>query len=128
MKEASLLAVDAAINLLLGLPLMLIPTSAARFLGIPVPAQAIYASLLGAVLTGIGVALLIECFRERIRMTGLGLGGAIAINIIGAVALILWLFLGDLDMPVRGYVFLGAVAVVVLGISLVELRARCRKE
>lgn len=128
MKETPLLTIDAAVNLILGLPLMLIPTNTARILGLPLPEQAFYASILGAVLTGIGVALLIERFRERSHMAGLGIGGAIAINIFGAVALILWLFLGGLDIPVRGYVFLGVVAVAVLGISLVELQAYHRKE
>ena len=128
MKAGTLLTIDAAVNLILGLPLMIVPAHAARILGIPFPEPAFYASILGAVLTGIGVALLIERYRDRIRMTGLGIGGAIAINIIGAVALILWLLLGDLDLPVRGYVFLGAVAVIVLGISLVELQAHFQKE
>jgi len=128
MKAKPLLTVDAIINFMLGLPLMFVPIQTARILGIPFPEPAFYASLLGAVLTGIGVALLIERYHDRIHMAGLGIGGAIAINIFGAVALILWLFLGDLDIPVRGYVFLGAVAVVVLGISLVELRACYRKE
>ena len=105
MKANTLLTIDAAINLILGIPLMVVPTHTARILGIPFPEPAFYASILGAVLTGIGVALLIERYHDRIHMTGLGIGGAIAINIIGAVALILWLFLGNLDIPVRGYVF-----------------------
>jgi uncharacterized membrane protein len=128
MKANLLLTVDAAINLLLGIPLMIIPVHAARFLGIPIPEPAFYAGILGAVLTGIGIALLIERYRDRIRMTGLGIGGAITINIIAAIVLILWLVFGNLDIPVRGYVFLGVVAVVVLGISLVELQARYQKE
>ncbi|MFC1547797.1 hypothetical protein ACFL5M_04650 [Candidatus Neomarinimicrobiota bacterium] len=128
MKETSLLTIDAVVNLLLGIPLLIIPTKVARFLGLPMPEQAFYASILGAVLTGIGVALLIERYRDRFHIAGLGIGGAIAINIFGAVALILWLFLGGLDIPLRGYVFLGVVAVAVLGISLVELQACYRKE
>lgn len=127
MKESILLTVDAAVNLILGLPLMIIPVETARFLGIPIPEQAFYASILGAVLTGIGVALLIERFRERIRITGLGLGGAIAINIFGAAVLIIWLLLGTLYIPLRGYVFLWVIAVIVLGICLVELLAFFRR-
>ncbi|UCD38605.1 MAG: hypothetical protein JSW54_03750 [Fidelibacterota bacterium] len=128
MKANSLLTIDAAINLLLGIPLMVVPTQIAQLLGFPIPEPAVYASILGAVLTGIGVALLIERYRDTIHMAGLGIGGAIAINIIGAVVLILWLLLGNLDMPVRGYIFLWAVAIVVMGISLVELPVRYRKE
>ncbi|MFC1543310.1 hypothetical protein ACFL4K_02080 [Candidatus Neomarinimicrobiota bacterium] len=128
MKETFLLTVDAVVNLLLGLPLMILPAGTAHFLGIPVPQQTFYASLLGAVLTGIGVALLIERFREKIRIRGLGLGGAIAINIFGAVALIIWLLLGSLDLQLRGYIFLWVVAVIVLVICLVELRFHCRRK
>ncbi|MFB0517404.1 MAG: hypothetical protein ACETWG_12480 [Candidatus Neomarinimicrobiota bacterium] len=127
MKEKSLLTLDAAVNLALGLPLMLIPASTARFLAIPLPEPTFYASILGAVLTGIGLALLVERFHERFRMSGLGLGGAITINIVGAGVLIIWLLWGSLDIPLRGYAFLWAVAVVVLGISLVEIQAYFRR-
>jgi hypothetical protein len=89
-------------------------------LGIPVPEVGFYASILGAVLTGIGLALLLERYRGRLAATGLGLGGAIAINLCGGGALAIWLLGGKLALPARGYVFLGLVAVVVLGISLVE--------
>jgi hypothetical protein len=115
-----LLLADAAINLVLGLPLLFYPQGTARLLGIPVPEVAFYASILGAVLTGIGLALLAEYYRDRLKVSGLGLGGAIAINLCGGGALAIWLFGGRLALPARGYVFLGLVAVAVLGISLVE--------
>ena len=121
MKETTLLTIDAIVNLLLGIPLMVIPTITARFLAIPIPEQAFYASILGAVLTGIGVALLVDRFREKVLLRGLGLGGAITINLMGAGALVIWLLVGSLDIPLRGQLFLWLVAVVVLGICLVEL-------
>jgi hypothetical protein len=62
----------------------------------------------------------VEKYRGRLRVTGLGLGGAIAINLCGGGALAIWLLSGTLALPTRGYIFLGTVAVAVLGISLVE--------
>ena len=123
MKWSFLLTADAVINFALGLPLLFVPTAAARFLGIPVPEPAFYASILGAVLTGIAIALLLEQFHERTRLTGLGLGGAITINICGSGALVAWLLFGHLELPFRGHLFLWLVAAVVLVISLVELLA-----
>ena len=120
MKENVLLVSDAVINLALGLPLLFFPKETASFLGLPIPEVTFYASILGAVLTGIGLALLVECYQGPIEITGLGLGGAIAINLCGGGALAVWLLSGALAIPTRGYIFLGLVAVAVLGISLVE--------
>lgn len=120
MKSNVLLVTDAGINLALGLPLLFFPKKTASLLGIPVPEITFYASILGAVLTGIGLALLVERYHNRFKVTGLGLGGAIAINLCGGGALAIWLFSGTLALSTRGYLFAGAVTVAVLGISLVE--------
>jgi NO-binding membrane sensor protein with MHYT domain len=72
-----LLLVDAAINLALGIPLTFFPRNTAAFLGVSVSEIPFYASLLGAVLVGIGIALLVEHFKGAHKLTGLGLGGAI---------------------------------------------------
>jgi hypothetical protein len=122
MKQNRLLISDALINLALGIPLVLSPTAVARFLGIPVPAVPFYASILGAVLAGIGIALLLECLGSR-RITGLGTAGAVSINICGAGVLAIWLIRGGLEIPLRGHLFLWAVAVVVLGIGAIEILA-----
>jgi hypothetical protein len=127
MKATHLLFVDALVNLVLGIPLMLAPSSTARLLGIPVPMVSFYASLLGAVLTGIGIALLLECVGNR-RITGLGLSGAVVINICGAGALAIWLIRGGLEIPFRGHVFLWAVVVVVLGLGAVEILTQVRRK
>jgi hypothetical protein len=79
--------------------------------------------LLGAVFIGIGIALLIERFRDTLGFAGLGLGGAICINLCGSVALMLWLVSGQLDIPIRGYVFLGLLSLMVFVIGLVEIVA-----
>jgi hypothetical protein len=120
MKTSILLVADAVINLALGLPLLFFPKKTASLLGIPFPEVAFYASILGAVLVGIGLALLIEFRHDRLGLAGLGLGGAIAINLCGGGALAVWLLSGTLTLPIRGYMFLAVVAVSVLGISLAE--------
>jgi tetrahydromethanopterin S-methyltransferase subunit D len=119
-KENTLLTIDALINLALGLPLTFVPCRMAEFLGAPVPDKPFYASILGAILTGIGVALLVERFKDTLRLSGLGLGGAIAINICGAVTLAAWLIGGNLNLPARGHAFLWLVVVVVLATAALE--------
>ena len=59
MKSATILTLDAAINLALGLLLIVFPRSVMAFLGVPIPESAFYTSILGSVLTGIGLALLL---------------------------------------------------------------------
>jgi hypothetical protein len=54
-------------------------------------------------------------------MVGLGLGGAIAINLSGGFVLILWLIFGDLNIPLRGHFFLWSLAIILVGISLFEV-------
>lgn len=105
MKSVSkswLLLLDSAINLILGLLLLIFPSRLVEWLGIPSTNQRFYPSLLGAVLFGIGIAILLEHFRSNSTMIGLGLGGAAAINVSGAFVLVLWLVFGSLDLAVHG--------------------------
>lgn len=127
MQEPELLTADAAINLALGVGLLFFPEPLAGALGIPVPPVPFYASILGAVLFGIGLALLVEGYRPVEGATGLGLGGAICINICGGLVLAAWLIGGQLSMPVRGYVFLWALVVLLLVISTFEIQAHWRR-
>jgi hypothetical protein len=108
------------INLALGIGLIAFPFDIARLLGLPVPDNAFYTSILGAVLVGIGLALLIEGVVKPRRMKGLGLGGAISINLCGAIILIVWLVGGSLEIPLRGRVFLWGLVLVLAGISALE--------
>lgn len=78
-------------------------------------------SIFGGVLVGIGIALLIEDLRKPDGMVGLGLGGAIAINLCGCVVLAVWLASGKLAIPVRGQVVLWALVVILLVLSGIEL-------
>ena len=121
MKSSKLLLVDALINLMLGVLLATFPKSVVAFLGVPDCRTKFYPSIFGAVLIGIGVALVIEYVRKPTRPAGLGLYGAVVINLIGAVFLVGWLLCGGLEIPLRGQVFLWAVAGVLVVISLVEL-------
>jgi hypothetical protein len=109
------------VNLALGLLLALFPRGFAKVVGIPIPAIPFYPIILGGVLVGIGVALFLQCFWGRSRVTGIGLEGAIAINLCGAGALVALLVGGNLNLPIRGYVFLWSIAVLVLGIAVIEL-------
>ena len=118
---AWLLAFDAVINLLLGLPLMLAPKTVTAVLGLPPPATGFYPGLLGAVLTGIGVALLIQVSPLVKRVTGLGLEGALCINLFGSAVLLGWLAFGEMQLALLGRTLLWIVFILVLTISGLEL-------
>ncbi len=120
MKKSLLLLVDGWINLLLGFVLLFFPAPLADALGLPEVETAFYPSILGAVLVGIGLALLVQKFGGADRAQGLGLRGAIAINLCGGAALALWLLSGELAMPARGYAIFWGLVLVVKGISAVE--------
>lgn len=119
---------DAAANVALGVPLLLAPRTVARLLALPEVTQTFYPRVLGAVLTGIASALLME--RRRVgsaRLVGLGTGGATAVNGLGGAAVALWLFSSEAEpLPARGRALLGAVAAGVLAIGAVEARGECR--
>jgi len=115
-----LLLLDAFINYLLGI-LCLLYSSAAEMMGVPIVENAFYPNILGAVLFGIGIALTIEYYKEQIGWTGLGLGGAVAINLSGCIVLIIWLIFGNMTIPFRGHVFLWILAIILVLISSIEL-------
>ena len=121
-----LLTVDGAINLLLGGALVAFPRDLVRWLGVPNVESAFYPSVLGGVLVGIGVALLLERLGRRRRTGGLGLAGAVAINLCGGLVLAGWLTLADLELPLRGLVFLWALVLALVGLSGLELVQEAR--
>ena len=118
-KHEVLLVIDGFVNLTIGLLLLLFPFGMASWLGVPEPEDHFYPSILGAVIFGIGVALLVERYGFSRNIRGLGLGGAIAINFSGASALLIWLVTASLALPLRGNLVLWGivVAVFVIGIS-----------
>ena len=121
MNERSLLLIDAAINLVLGLVLIVLTPQAFAVLGVPQTDTLFYAHILGAVLVGIGLALIIQWRHRPGGLAGLGLGGAMAINLCGGLALAAWLVFGGLDLPLRGTVFLWGLVFLLVAISTAEL-------
>ena len=121
--QRPLLLADALINLLLGALLLLYPQGLVEALGMPVVATTFFPNVLGGVLFGIGLALLIA---HRGGVQGLGLDGAIAINLCGAGVVVGWLVIAPQAIPPRGKITLWIIALVVIGIGLVELQHRLR--
>jgi hypothetical protein len=119
-KTRVLLTVDAAVNCVLGILLLLFPWGMAEALGVPPSAVSFYPTILGGVILGIGIALAIERSGHPRHIRGLGLEGAIAINFCGATVLLMWLLAGSLDLPPRGSVVLWSVVVVVFALAIAE--------
>jgi len=119
-KKSITLITDAVINYALGI-LCILYTFLAEPLGIPIIKNAFYPNILGAVLFGIGIALTIEFYRKKGEMVGLGLGGAVAINLSGGFVLIMWLIFGDLNIPFKGQFLLWSLAIILVIISSVKI-------
>ena len=126
MTSSRLLEVDGVGNVLLGLPLLMFPEFVSAFLGLPVHGATFYPAILGAVFVGIGVALLLERFKPSVG--GLGLGGAVSINLIFGVVLAGWLVLSRADLPPRGLLLLSILAVILVGISMAEAFSLSREK
>lgn len=120
MKKRILLAIDGAVNLLLGVLLLLFPAGMLEFLGLPNVTHHFYTTILGGVIFGIGLALYIELFWAIQGIRGLGLAGAIVINFCGGIVLMVWLLVKPFDLPLRGHIVLWVVAILVLGIGIIE--------
>jgi len=120
-KKQLLLVVDGIVNFVLGILLMFFPAQLMDAFNLPKVETFFYVNILGAVLFGIGIALLLENFTGKMGITGLGIGGAIAINICGGGALVYWLLFANLDLTPGGAIFLWSIAVIVLGVAAVEL-------
>jgi len=123
MQRSTLLTLDGLANILLGLLLLAVPGPLAAWLGIPNVSSGFYPSLLGAVLVGIGIALLLERRRSASDAKGLGLGGALTINLCFGVVLAGWLLFGGLGLPVHGVIVLWALVLILVGLGGLELMA-----
>ena len=119
-----LLTIDGIVNLGLGVLLLLVPFGMAEIIGVPRSNPDFYPTILGGVIFGIGIALLIERYGYSRNIRGLGLGGAIAINFCGATVLLVWLISGSLSLPIRGYIFLWSIVIIVYGIGIAEIIAK----
>jgi hypothetical protein len=117
-----ILAVDAFINFILGLFLLLFSTGIINALGIPSSSTNFYPNILGGVFIGITVALLIGVFGKNTNQyKGLDLMGAISINLCGGLVLVLWLIFGKMNLPDKGLIFLWSLVAVLIILSLAEL-------
>ena len=124
LKYKILLYIDCIVNLLLGILLLLFPIGIIRVLGLPQTNTNFYPSILGAVLFGIGSALALELAGHAKHIRGLGLGGAILINLFGSLVLIFWLLFGSLTIPLKGQIILWVVGIIVFLIGIAELATK----
>jgi hypothetical protein len=121
MKEPVLLFLNAIFYFALGFLLLLFPFGLVGALGAALPGVTFYASMLGAVLLGIGLALMLERSRGILGLPGLGINGAILINISCAITLALWLFYRSLNLLQIGYILLWGLAAMLVTITLAEI-------
>jgi hypothetical protein len=121
------LLIDAVINLVLGVLLLGFSPAMVELLGVPPSDNYFYPNILGGVFIGIAIALTIESLRkETANYIGLGLIGAISINMCGGIVLLLWLLSGNLNLPLKGLLFLWILDIILLVISSVELYINLR--
>lgn len=113
-----LLIIDGIVNLALGALLTAYPEPVIKALGLPVVELPFYASILGAVIFGIGIALFIQIKKPSF---GLGLGGAVAINLSGGLCLAAWLIFGNLTIPAIGYYIMWGLVIILISLSTFEL-------
>jgi hypothetical protein len=123
----TLILIDAIINLLLGIILLAYSKPVVELFGLPDTEQFFYPNILGAILFGIGIALVIE-YKRKGRFVGLGLAGAMSINLMGGVVLFLWLVSGNLSLPLQGKIILWALDILLGIVSSLELITSLRKK
>jgi hypothetical protein len=119
--RTTLFIIDAVVDLALGFFLVFFPVKVLELLGLPVEAPPFYAVILGGVLIGIGIALLFEACNGHRRVNGLGLGGAMIINLFAALTLAALLISGRMFIPLRGYLILLGLTFFLLLLCGVEL-------
>jgi hypothetical protein len=118
----ALILIDSIINLFLGTVLLAYSEPVIDLFGLPITDTYFYPNILGAIIFGIGIALIIEYYRKD-EFVGLGLGGAISINMLGGIVLFLWLVSGKLIISVHGMIILWVLDIILIGISSLELLA-----
>ncbi len=119
-EDKILLLIDSIVNVAIGLLLLCYPLGIGKILGLPKSEEDFYVLILGAVILGIGIALFIDLKYYDKGMRGLGLEGAIAINIIASVVLIIILIFGTLNISDVGLIILWFIGILVFSIGIVE--------
>ena len=117
-----ILIIDAIINFILGVLLIIFSPGIVEWLGLPASSTTFYPNILGAVFIGITIALIIDVTGKKDKSTtGLGFLGAISINICGGIMLAVWLLFGSMNLPERGLIFLWLLVGILIVVSAIEL-------
>lgn len=116
-----LLWLETVLKLAGGLGLVMAPNVVAHLLGLPSARPSLWPRLLGAVLLGLAVASYIEGALPGSR--GLGLGGAIAINLASAALIFSLIVLNRGVATGRGRFALAVLAALLVLLSLFEIAA-----
>lgn len=114
-----LLWIEILLKGTVGLLLILAPRLLARGLGLPPADQPFWPRVLGAVLIGIAVAAFLEVKLKGAN--GLGLAGAVAVNLAGTAIIGSLLILGQVGCPRRGRVLLWLTVLGLMALSLAEI-------
>ena len=129
MNKKTTLLIDASINFILAVLLLAFSPALVNFLGVPDAENSFYPNILGSIFLGITIALIIEAYRKNDdKNVGLGLVGAISINLSGGLVLLLWLLFGGLNLPLKGLIFLWVLDILLVVISSIELYTNLRKK
>jgi hypothetical protein len=119
-EDKILLLIDGTVNLAVGLVLLCYPLGIGDYLELPKSDNNFYPVILGALIFSIGIALFIESKYYEGGIRGLGIEGAIIINIITSSALIIFLIFGRLNISIVGSIILWFVGILVFIIGVVE--------
>ena len=115
-----MLLTDGIGNVLLGLAMLLFPGTILKVLGFSTNGASLL-SIFGSVILGIGLALVVQTRRLRGPFCGLGLTGAMLINLCFGLAIGYWLIWGNLEPNPVGSVLLWALTAILLIFGVVEL-------
>lgn len=116
-----LLWLETLLKLAGGVVLIIGPNAASRVFGLPTARPSLWPRLLGAVLLGLAAATYIEGALPGSR--GLGLGGAIAVNLASAAMIFSLVVLNRGVETGRGRVALSLLAGLLVLLSLFEIAA-----
>lgn len=114
-----LLWIETVLKLATGIALLALPGPLARAFGLPRDSTGFWPRLLGAVLVGLAAAFVLEGWIGNVH--GLGLAGALAINLATVMALAGLLILGKAAPTRRGRILLWCVVAVLALLALFEL-------
>lgn len=101
-----------------GVLLLLFPITTARAFGLPHGSVGLWARLAGTLLIGVAVAIWVENDVADVR--GLGLGGLVAINLVGIVVLVA-LTVSQTQRTLRGTAALWLTILALFVLTLLEL-------